>query len=272
MLKAGDHLWITKPGFQHHGIYIGNDRVIHFGSPGKLGSNQLRETSLDEFRKTVGLEVEVKVVCYKTCLPAEETVMKAKELLKNFKETGKILGHGYRLTINNCEHFATYCKTGKAGSHQIVRLTELVDDVAKELDRIEEEDGILIAVPLAASTMPIASVVGVARYAYGWSRDEIASMMHKSQNHLDVVDRAFTKLEDSSDRLGERGSQRVGTGLKTVRDARDPVEAGKGIIGAGVGAIEVTSAVAGLFVSTAARGATTAATEFSRGLKKLFSR
>ena len=53
------------------------------------------------------------VVAYDDDIPiltAEETVEKARELLDQ---------DGYSLFRKNCEHFATYCKTGKSASEQV---------------------------------------------------------------------------------------------------------------------------------------------------------
>ncbi|KAJ0594292.1 putative LRAT domain-containing protein [Helianthus annuus] len=113
-LKEGDHVysWRKERLISHHGIFIGEGKIIHFVNPKKksTGNPYLAPfrgfaTSSDASRefllaKTVG----------GTCTtaesdPPEEVIYRATYLHEN--------GYGkYDLSSNNCEDFALYCKTG----------------------------------------------------------------------------------------------------------------------------------------------------------------
>ena len=50
-MQAGDHLISPRPGFSHHGIYVGNNEVIHYaGYSSGEESGQVVLTSLEVFR------------------------------------------------------------------------------------------------------------------------------------------------------------------------------------------------------------------------------
>ena len=50
-MQAGDHLISPRPGFTHHGLYLGNNEVIHYaGYSSGEESGQVVLTSLDVFR------------------------------------------------------------------------------------------------------------------------------------------------------------------------------------------------------------------------------
>lgn len=116
LLKDGDHLAVEGGStglhlYDHHGIFVGHtEGVIHFNkeSGGKLKLIDLREFYNDTKRP-------LKRVCYKSgqCLEPFKVVENAKRLLDNQTEWEQ-----FSLIFNNCEHFATYCKCGKATSKQ----------------------------------------------------------------------------------------------------------------------------------------------------------
>nr|KJB36263.1 hypothetical protein B456_006G149300 [Gossypium raimondii] len=126
-LKPGDHIysWRTAYIYAHHGIYVGNNTVIHFTRRGQeFGTG----TVLDLILVSSG-PAQSQLHC-PTCTPPEEVspalfiakarggtctlavtdpddlvVHRAKYLLEN--------GFGcYNVFKNNCEDFAIYCKTG----------------------------------------------------------------------------------------------------------------------------------------------------------------
>jgi hypothetical protein len=114
-LRRGDQIRILRPGgYYHHGIYIGYGEVIHFWDERLKSDSTVRRGKLAEF----GPLDEIEVVRYSeaSTLPRETTVLIAIKLLGS---------KGYHLTQNNCEHLATYCKTGRRESIQlqVVRLT-----------------------------------------------------------------------------------------------------------------------------------------------------
>ncbi|HIJ57898.1 MAG TPA: lecithin retinol acyltransferase family protein [Deltaproteobacteria bacterium] len=107
-LLPGDHIYVKRSSrfYKHHGIFIGNGRVIHVsGSIREKVHPEVRETDLSSFLKGGVPRRRV----YEKRLPASETIRAAKKQLQN---------GGYSMVWNNCEHFATYCATGKKKSLQ----------------------------------------------------------------------------------------------------------------------------------------------------------
>jgi cell wall-associated NlpC family hydrolase len=108
MLNYGDHIYVRRKGplYSHHGIYAGEGTVIHFkGTVKEKKDPVVIITDIDNFLKSGKLRRRK----YKNRLPPSETLRIAKEHLSK---------KGYSLTFNNCEHFATYCVTGKKRSRQ----------------------------------------------------------------------------------------------------------------------------------------------------------
>jgi cell wall-associated NlpC family hydrolase len=106
-LSLGDHIYVKRLLYSHHGIYAGDGKVIHYtGEEKEKKDPSVRETNIDGFLKGGKLKKRN----HKRRLPSSETLSLAKEHLSD---------KNYSLTLNNCEHFATYCATGKKKSNQV---------------------------------------------------------------------------------------------------------------------------------------------------------
>ena len=108
-LNHGDHVYVKRKRllYSHHGIYAGEGTVIHYkGAEKEKKDPVIRKTDMDEFLNGGKLKRRD----YKKRLPHSETLRIAIEYLSN---------NGYSLAFNNCEHFATYCATGKKRSKQV---------------------------------------------------------------------------------------------------------------------------------------------------------
>lgn len=119
-MAKGDHLYVPLCGlFSHHGIDIGDGTVVHWWS-GDNGSKhplnkvtrkanaQIRRSSLEDFCD--GQWSSICVRGYQQCFEAEIVVQRA---------LSRVGEKGYHLLWNNCEHFATWCKTGCQHSEQV---------------------------------------------------------------------------------------------------------------------------------------------------------
>ena len=108
-MGRGDHIYVMRRGgYTHHGIDCGDRTVIHFsGEPGsaKLAACIVRSTMHDFLQ-----DGDLKVRKYGRRDDAETTVNRAES---------KLGATGYQLVTNNCEHFATWCCTGKSASRQV---------------------------------------------------------------------------------------------------------------------------------------------------------
>jgi len=114
-IKPGDHISYSCRSYSHHGIYCGDisyknrdykDVVIHF--EGKQKKGQIRGISYNKFAQ----EHEIFIMQYeeKYCLSTEAVIRRA---------ISKLSEQDYNLFVNNCEHFAHWCKTGKYSSDQV---------------------------------------------------------------------------------------------------------------------------------------------------------
>lgn len=135
-LKIGDHLIVpgAHPGikYAHHGIYSSNLRVIHFGGDNKEDAI-VEEIDLFKF---IPDNKNLKRIKYKTCLPPEEVLEKARKVLNK-----KIPWGDYNLAFNNCEHFATFCKTGDGFSLQALKAFVKVFEAGYQVARQSKSSG-----------------------------------------------------------------------------------------------------------------------------------
>jgi hypothetical protein len=102
-LNHGDHIYVRRKRllYSHHGIYAGAGAVIHYkGAEKEKRDPAVIITDLDNFLSGGRLRRRN----YKERLPYSESLRIARKHLSK---------KGYSLRINNCEHFATYCATGK---------------------------------------------------------------------------------------------------------------------------------------------------------------
>ena len=98
------NLWQMDGLYQHHGIDCGDGTVIHYRKP----SETIERTSMETFARGN----RVYVVRYDdgfSYIP-DVVVQRAQSRLGERK---------YNLLFNNCEHFASWCKTGISHSKQI---------------------------------------------------------------------------------------------------------------------------------------------------------
>jgi len=108
-LKAGDHIkWKRLPGYDHHAIVerVDGDKVhvIEYGRrESRDGKGRIRQTIIQ------GVTAMYKYI-YDRCDDAVKVLQRATKSLNE---------KAYNLVTNNCEHFATYCKTGYKQCSQI---------------------------------------------------------------------------------------------------------------------------------------------------------
>lgn len=107
----GSHLKVSRQGYSHHGIYIGDDQVIHYEGFSEIFKyGPICCVSLAEFQ---GSSKYISIVSYRDCdimFSPAQIVERAKSRLSENK---------YSLVTNNCEHFAHWCITGKSASRQV---------------------------------------------------------------------------------------------------------------------------------------------------------
>ena len=102
-MSTADHLQVPRQHglFQHHGIDLGDGTVAHY-----LEGQEILRSSIEEF--CAGQFC--KVIIHENAAPNNLTLRRA---------MSRIGEQRYNLLFNNCEHFATWCKTGIHHSDQI---------------------------------------------------------------------------------------------------------------------------------------------------------
>ncbi|KAG8480670.1 hypothetical protein CXB51_025215 [Gossypium anomalum] len=142
--KPGDHIYCPRGGglYDHHGIYVGDDMVIHLQGKGKkieplpechkcrgkrIENGEIAKVCIDCFLHKETLQIYDYGVPFRefsyrkrgTCSqlhskPPHEVISAATAFLE-----GARFGD-YDMFKNNCEDFAVFCKTGSAESYQIL--------------------------------------------------------------------------------------------------------------------------------------------------------
>jgi hypothetical protein len=108
-MARGDHIYVDRGPYTHHGIDLGDGNVIDFaGADGTKSKSSavIRQTTLENFAD--GGTVQIRP--YRVRFEGDRIVALAQS---------KLGGSGYDLFGNNCEHFATWCVTGEHSSDQV---------------------------------------------------------------------------------------------------------------------------------------------------------
>ena len=102
-MAAADHLEVPRQHglFNHHGIDLGDGTVAHY-----LEGREILRSPLEEFSQGQPLQV----ISHIDASPVGVTLRRA---------MGRLGEQDYNLLFNNCEHFATWCKTGRHRSEQV---------------------------------------------------------------------------------------------------------------------------------------------------------
>ena len=102
-MATADHLQVPRRHglFNHHGIDLGDGTVAHY-----LEGREILRSPVSEFSQG---EV-VSVMDHADASPAGVTLRRAMSRLGE---------QNYNMLFNNCEHFATWCKTGRHRSEQV---------------------------------------------------------------------------------------------------------------------------------------------------------
>lgn len=112
-LSPGDHLVSPRLGFRHHGLYLGQGRVIHYAggtsasSSGAGATDGIECVSLAEFAQ--GRRITV-IPHLRPRYSPDDAVLRA------YRRQGE---QSYHPAFNNCEHFVQWCIEGVSHSPQV---------------------------------------------------------------------------------------------------------------------------------------------------------
>lgn len=119
-LKAGDHIYSPRTGYDHHGIYIGDDKVIHYsGLSNGISKGGICETTLFDFS---GDKQQVGVIAHSNAAYLPQDIVQ-----RAIKKIGE---NDYNVVTNNCEHFTNWCVTGVKESKQVQSVVKSTVDIA----------------------------------------------------------------------------------------------------------------------------------------------
>lgn len=102
MYPLGSHLVAKRNFYTHHGIYIGNNEVIHYGGLADgFKKDRICKVSLTKFKGSANISLYDKEIYLKgEKYTGEEIVRRAKSRVDENK---------YSVFWNNCETFANWC-------------------------------------------------------------------------------------------------------------------------------------------------------------------
>ena len=153
-MNKGDHIRVNRGGYYHHGINMDGSTVMHFtGEPTRKSlSSKIKRTSFIDFLEGGRLEV----VAYQTSqiIPVEHTVAIA------WSQENR---DGYHLFNNNCEHFATFCKTGQGYSYQLDKAGQEARDWSRKIAVAVLQSSKNIPAVIAAALLGGVTAVGISK-------------------------------------------------------------------------------------------------------------
>ena len=94
-LSIGDHLYVQRAGYTHHGIYVGNGQLIHY-----VIEEGILKVPLKEF--AAGSNVHKK--------ESLKTYTNNEIITRAYSRLGE---NSYNLFNNNCENFVNWCRGGR---------------------------------------------------------------------------------------------------------------------------------------------------------------
>lgn len=117
-MKIGSHLIVSKGVYDHHGIYIGRGKVIHYsGLSDGLSAGPIEKTTLEVFASGSSYSLRLH----------PDAKYSGKEVVE--RAVSRLGEDSYDLHANNCEHFCNWVIYGSSRSSQV----NLVEDVADVL-------------------------------------------------------------------------------------------------------------------------------------------
>ncbi|WP_115119457.1 lecithin retinol acyltransferase family protein [Synechococcus sp. UW105] len=189
-MAAADHLQVPRQHglFLHHGIDLGDGTVAHY-----LEGREILRSSLDDFSQGQ----PVSVVPHAECSLQGVTLRRA---------MGRIGEQNYNLLFNNCEHFATWCKTGR---HRSAQVNSVIDKARSWSAR-----------------MPSALMAGLELLVQrGLLDDNSRALASKGVTQLEQLRlKLLSKLEALLQQAGDGGNQRLLLSGQSLADELAAVE------------------------------------------------
>lgn len=146
-LMIGSHIKTSRTGYSHHGIYCGNGQVVHYsGFAQAFKKGALEITTLAGF---LGSETQYYVIEY----PSDKVRFSSEEIVS--RALDRVDEDSYNLIFNNCEHFATWCVTGRGESKQVKAVLSLTTTTAMAYKSISTASAATRIVGLTAGSAKV---------------------------------------------------------------------------------------------------------------------
>ena len=179
-LYLGDHLKVSRFGYSHHGIYVGNKKVIANTQEG------VDLFTLDEF--SLGSRIYV--------VSEQKYFSRAQIVARAYSRLGE---HNYNILTNNCEHFALWCTQDLSKSKQVRRAICIASSMAVPLATASVAFAIkhkkifnngLNATATLASLHPAGLALKTISYSI-----KIAGITHNIKSSIDVLNKDLNGFE-----------------------------------------------------------------------------
>lgn len=224
-MQPGGHIYIYCAGYTHHGIYCGDGTAIHYS--GEKLKGIISRTSVDFFADGKKIFVQD----YGSCDSPDVVIARAES---------KLGESGYNLFDNNCEHFATWCKTGRKRSEQVTQNTSTAAGVTGNAAAVAGGIGVVSAAGAAAGLSGAGIMSGLATVGGVVGGGAVAGIGVLAAAPALITTAAMSQVfrEDESLPAKENEARRVGQAVTTA-------SAVAGTVGA-AGAIATAGSVVGL--------------------------
>jgi hypothetical protein len=163
-MKKGDHLVSPRIGYSHHGLYIGDRKVVHYsGLSESFNKGSVEITTLDEFAQGNDHDVKIHLI---QRFNADERVERA---------MSKLGEDSYNAVFNNCEHFVNWCFFGLKISSQVNVVAATAGTFGKGYLIRSAAPKVMSALVVGAKVAPRATVITIIAIGVGFGIKKIAT-------------------------------------------------------------------------------------------------
>lgn len=147
-MQIGDHLVTPRTGYTHHGLYLGNQHVIHYSGKSAHDQGSIQQVTLEEFCD--GKACRVRDYPFRV-YGRKESVERAHQRLGEAK---------YSILFNNCEQFVAWCIMGFGYSEQLLSNTAIAIKAAPIIKQtIDNLPELTAKISPPISTSAVSSVI-----------------------------------------------------------------------------------------------------------------
>ena len=131
-MQIGDHLVTPRAGYTHHGLYLGNQQVIHYSGKSRHDQGSIQQVTLEEFCD--GNSCRVRDYPFRV-YGRKESVERAYERLGEAS---------YSILFNNCEQFVAWCIMGFGYSEQLNDVVRFAIETQSLAETVAHRNGQLL--------------------------------------------------------------------------------------------------------------------------------